>query len=150
MKMNKSWTAGILAVFAILAAGSTARAQWISRPSDLDPFNRNSSVSRSARDLDQQRISAVEGTPYTFTLRNPNVNGIHFTINRKPYLVMGHQRITIKGRGTPEIRFPYGAGSDSFRSYTLRSGRTYVFRWQPASLGAPYDGVRSLLNLYAE
>lgn len=132
-------------VAACLVAPPKARAQFkpprISIPKPVDD---------ALKGLDRKRLDAMEGTKYTFTIRNPNRNGVHFRVNGKPYLVSGGHRITITGRGTPRVTFDYGLGNGSYRSYDLRSGRTYVFKWSPASLAAPHDSVRSLLDLHQE
>lgn len=148
MKLNRNWVTAVLSTLALLTGSSATQAQWIKKPSDLDPFNGNGSVNKTMKEVDRKRLDAVEGTPYSFTIHNPNAKGIHFRINDMPFLVLGGQGITIRGRGTPKVTFDYGLGNGSYRSYTLFSGRSYVFRWKPASLAAPNDGVKSLLDLH--
>lgn len=145
----------VAAALATLAGPASARAQVggirlprVDRPSDLDPFNRNSGVRQGARELDRQRLNAIEGTPYTFTIHNPNRSPVHFRINGMPYLVMGNQAITIRGRGTPEITFDIGGGDGTYQKYNLASGRSYAFRWKTRDV--PEVGRMNLLDLYTD
>ena len=42
---------------------SNRGAQWIKKPSDLDPFNRNGSVNKTARQFDQERLREMSRSP---------------------------------------------------------------------------------------
>jgi hypothetical protein len=144
-----------VAALVVLAAASTSRAQFggiriprIDRPSDLDPFNRNSGIREGAHELDNQRLNAIQGTPYVFTIRNPNPHAVNFRVNGMPFLVMGNQAITIRGRGTPEITFDIGGGDGTYQKYNLLSGRTYEFLWRLRNV--PEVGRMNLLDLYAK
>ena len=67
-----------------------------------------------------------------------------------PFLTMSGHKNTVRGRGKCTITFGYGLGDGSYKSYDLVSGKSYHFKWVPASLGAPNDQVRSLLELFAD
>src|SRR5438552_2985792 len=132
------------ALFTFVLCQAAAQAQW--GVQDLNPFNRDSGINRAASQVDQRRLDVIEGSRYKVTIRNPTEHPILFSVNGMPQMLTKHQRITLTGRGNAEITFDYGLGNGSYRSYGLRDGRTYFFRWNSTSLAAPYGGRTSLLD----
>jgi hypothetical protein len=140
-----------LSAVVLLACATHANAQFNPFPntpldpgtwSDLDPFNRNSSVSKN--------IDSVMGGRFSVTIRNPTRHVVFYTLNgRDPGgLMPGYQR-THTGVGTAEIRFDIGRGDGSISAYTLGSGRTYHFQYRYLQ-GVGVTPGGSFLELYRD
>lgn len=113
---------------------------------DLDPFNKNSGINKTGRQIDQHRLDVMQGARFSVTIRNPTDHPINYRVNDMPFLLMKHMRQTITGRGTPTITFDYGLGNGSFRSYNLSNGGTYHFGWKRDNVAE--IGQVWLLDLY--
>ena len=145
------WKTG-LAALVVLAMGPAAQAQLIKKPSDLDPFNKNSGIRQGGRDVDRERIRQTEsalGGRFEVTVRNPGKNSVYYKFNGEEQIALsGGMQRTHRGVGTPEIRFDRGLKDGSYFAYTLSSGKSYSFRWQDMNL--PEVGRARVLNLHRD
>jgi hypothetical protein len=109
----------------------------------VDPFNKNSSVSKKVD-------SVVYGGRFSVTLRNPTNNPVAYSINgeRQISLLPGY-RITHSGVGKCDITFDIGRGDGTIRAYNLPSGKTFHFvRRYQSEVGATPGG--NFLDLVKE
>lgn len=133
---------GILAAFPAAAPAQF----WKNTPvdpntwKDVDPTNKNSSVSKA--------LDSARGGRYEVTLRNPTKNPIFYQINGQEQVGLpAGYKVTLRGVGTAQIKFDIGAGDGTYRSYNLRSGRSYYFDYRNSpAVGASSGG--SFLDLF--
>jgi len=102
--------------------------------SDLDPFNKNSGINKTAAQVDQQRIHAMEGVAggrYTVTLRNPTRRPINYAINGQEQIaILAGRAVRLSGLGTATISFDAGTNDGSRFTFDLPGGNTYHFEWR--------------------